>query len=342
MSLLTYLILIYIIIFLFLLVKIKIIQPINIIRKNKVEKVFYYREELNDYSPLIYAKLLGKDIYNSDSIIAMILYLRNKGWNQNDNNVDDMKVMDHEKFFIEKSKFIFGDLYSNENSHYNNKTLKQALEDFVEEDMKKEGILKTKYSKKRVEIIDFITWIFFIANGIFLAEISEKLKGNSIIILQIIEGIINLIWITTYFINLQFKLFFIQNLDKKGSQYLAKLKASKRYLKEYSLVADRKIENEIVLGAYIRNAIFFNLKGNLDKDSEEYYKNIISLYGYKDYKNNIEYKEKIYTIIIFIVTLLPWFFIFFMGDFTMKMILASFIVNPLIFLVFMGKRLFFK
>ena len=77
-------------------------------RKVKIEKIRYYREELDEYSPMMNAKILGKDIFDSDVITSMILYLEDKGWDGNTEIAEDNKAfLKHEKLFIKEIKAIF-------------------------------------------------------------------------------------------------------------------------------------------------------------------------------------------------------------------------------------------
>ena len=102
----------------------KIYNPIKKLRKNRITKLDYYRDELNEYSPLINAKILGKDIFDQDVIVSMLLYLNEK---ELDNNSSALKP--HEKEFIDKKDFIFHDLKNNQKTSYINTTLKRHIED---------------------------------------------------------------------------------------------------------------------------------------------------------------------------------------------------------------------
>ena len=64
--------------------------------------------------------------------------------------------------------------------------------------------------------------------------------------------------------------------------YIEKTKAAKRFLQDYSRIHDREVKQEILLDTYVQNAIFLDLKGNLDEDASEFYYNILKKYQNTD------------------------------------------------------------
>ena len=172
-------------------------------------------------------------------------------------------------------------------------------------------------------------------------EVSFNDVLNNIFIFEII---INLTWMIIYSINTFLNLTFKMNLTEKGIIYLSKLKGSKKFLKNYSIINKRTVKEEKLWGSYIRNAIFFDLKGKLDVDAKKYYKQILDKYKYKEFwKLKL---KKIKYIITTNIVLIPWFILLFVQNTnTDKMlfnfILSNFIINPFILNFFINKKIFF-
>ena len=325
----------YIIIFLGILVKYKILIPLRQIKENMVEKHKYYREKIDKYSPLMNAKLLGKDIFDKDVITAMILYLRNKGWQNNQSfNKKRLKkedFMENEILFIEYSKHIFIGLNNKKNFKIGNINIKEILDISILNDLKKEKLIKKIPSLKYLSLIDALPIVFILINGIFIGKIGSSNNKFANNLLFIIELLANFSWILIYLISIHFKFNLQANLEKAGHLYVNKLNASKEFLKDFSILSSREIKEELLWESYLRNAILFDLKGNLDKDAEQFYINIISEYKYP-------YKEKDNTFKIIkdylgIITMCSiWIFLaFVIKDIIFVLMLANFILVPLLY-----------
>lgn len=317
----------------------KIYIPIKRINRYKINKLEYYRDELNEYSPLINAKILDKDIYDQDVIVAMLLYIDEKNLDKN-----STELLKHEKEFIDKEKFIFHDIRNRQNTLlYENTTLKEYIEDLIEDDMRDLKLVESECYSKHDQKTDILTVLFFFINIFCLCKIIQYPNDvlNNIFIFEII---INLTWMIIYSINTFLNLTFKMNLTEKGIIYLSKLNGSKKFLKNYSIINKRTVKEEKLWGSYIRNAIFFDLKGKLDVDAKKYYKQILDKYKYKEFwKLKL---KKIKYIITTNIVLIPWFILLFVQNTnTDKMlfnfILSNFIINPFILNFFINKEIFF-
>ena len=271
-------------IFLLVLFKYKILVPLKQIKENEVEGHTYYREKIDQYSPLMNAKLLGKDIFDQDVITSMILYLRSKGW-QEGQEVDEVKssknkFMKNEIAFIKYSQWIFMGINDNNNFKIGNMDIKEIIERIVWEELKNEGFIKTVPRIKYPAIIDVMPFLFILLNIVCLGELTSYNSNMISILLLIVEVIANLLWILIYSVSIHFQLNLRSSLEKEGHIYVNKLNASKAFLKDFSVLSTREIKEEILWESYLRNAIFFDLKGTLDKDANQYYKKIISKYNY--------------------------------------------------------------
>ena len=203
----------------------KIYIPIKKINKYKINKLEYYRDELNEYSPLINAKILDKDIYDQDVIVAMLLYIDEKKLDKN-----STELLKHEKEFIDKEKFIFHDIRNRQNTLlYENTTLKEYIEDLIEDDMRDLKLVESEYYSNHAQKTDILTVLFFFINIFCLCKLIQYPNDvlNNIFIFEII---INLTWMIIYSINTSLNLTFKMNLTEKGIIYLSKLNGSKKFL----------------------------------------------------------------------------------------------------------------
>ena len=337
MIILILILILYSCIYLGLLFLEKIYNPIKKIRIKKIDKIKYYGDELDEYSPLINAKILGKDIFDQDVVVSMLLYL-----NEKESNYNISELKSHEKEFLEKKDFIFYDLKNHESTLYiNNTTLKRHIEDLIENDMKELLLLEDKYRENigYIRKTDILTFLLFMINFFcisFLGNYITLYTQNIFSALCVFEIIVNLMWIIIYTINISLNLTLKMNLTEKGKIYYEKLNASRNFLKEYSLISKRTIIEEKLWGSFIRNAIFFNLKGKLDDDAKKYYKQVIDKYKYKEF---IKLKiNKLITIIPIVILISPWFALLLIGNTLFGLILSNIIINPIIFMYFIRKN----
>ena len=80
----------------------KIYIPIKKINRYRINKLEYYRDELNEYSPLIIAKILDKDIYDQDVIVAMLLYIDEKELDKN-----STELLKNEKMLESPERMVY-------------------------------------------------------------------------------------------------------------------------------------------------------------------------------------------------------------------------------------------
>ena len=275
----------------------KIVMPIHKTKKSGINKNRYYREELNNCSPMINAILLNKNIFSADVIASMILYLEEKGYDGNKEYKND-SLLPHEQAFIKNKDFYLSYL---KNKDYNNKEL-LAFKKMVINDLKKEGIIK-EGGKWFINKIDALTIIFIFIKIIFIPTyLNENLEFNTYAILELVNSSI---WILIYFLHHILNLSVIEMLTSKGKEYYGKVLSSKRFLKDFSVISSRGIEEKELWNSYLYNAILFNLKGKLDNDASEYYKKLLMKVDLYTNKN----KDTIETIIVFAVLLFPWVYL---------------------------------
>ena len=119
------------------------------------------------------------------------------------------------------------------------------------------------------------------------------------------------------------------------------LYASKEFLTDFSIISQRSIKEEALWNSYLRNAILFDLKGNLDKEATEYYHKIISNYScYSPNKTTSVFRLSNY-VLKFMTNCIFWGIMMFLLlasflDSSMFLfILFHFILLPMIYFSFM-------
>lgn len=300
--------------------------------KKKVNKMDYYRDKLDDYSPLMCSKLLGKKLYDKDSITSMILYLREKDYIEiGENNTFIIKNRDlmreHEIFFVENSKFIFTDLYHKTNTKYSDRyNLLEYLEKLVNDDLINEGLIKDEINKIGIQYIDMLPFIYIIVSVIILLK-PGQISVYTTNIITFIFFIVNVSWMTIYIIHTILKLSLKRVKTDIGYEYTIKLLSQKKFLKEFSTISKRSLKEEPLWEYYIRAAILFDLKGVLDDDAEKFYKHIIKNYGYDE---SFIKSNKLDAIIPFILYL-PWIFMIIVSDGLFQIVFSSIIILPIIY-----------
>lgn len=315
--------------YLILLALEKIILPLCDVDKTGINKHEYYREELSNYSPFINAILLNKDISNADVIAAMFLYLEDKGYDGSKMYYND-NLLPHELDFIQNQDFYLS--YFKEKI-YSNKDLIR-FKKIIIDDMIKENIFIEKKRNLYVDKIDLISLLFVMAHIILVSKLFPNISGNNYVIIELFHNIILLsIYFCSYILNLSV----IQILTSKGKKYYGELLASRKFLKEFSVISSRDIEEKSLWNSYLYNAILFNLQGKLDMDAKEYYKGLLS-------KNNYYINKKhdgLILILAVFILLFPWISLYFKGAWFLKFILHDFI-NVCLIGIFISKSVSYQ
>lgn len=310
--------------YLILLALEKIISPLHSINKTEINKSKYYRDELSNYSPFINAILLNRNIFDADVIVAMFLYLEDKGYYgsttyQNDN------LLPHELDFIQKQDFYLSYFKAKD---YTNKDLIK-FKKLIINDMITENILIKNKRNLFVDKIDLISLLFVMVHLILFAKLEPNLLENNYIIM---EFIYNIMWFTIYISSHILNLSIIQILTPKGKKYYGELLASRKFLKDFSIISNRNIEEKYLWNSYLYNAILFNLQGKLDKEAYRYYKSLLSKNNYYTNKNY----DFLWTALTTAITLLPWILLYFKGNWEFKFFLQDFI-NAYLIMSFISK-----
>ena len=198
-----------------------------------------------------------------------------------ENRINSKKnnLLPHEIDFI-KNKYFY--LVYFKEKDYNNKDL-MRFKKLIIDDMIKENILIEEKRILYVDKIDLISILFVMMHFNLVAKLAPNLSVTLFIIIGLFY---NITWFTIYIINYKLNLSIVQILTPKGKKYYGELLASRRFLKEFSIISSRDIEEKSLWNSYLYNAILFNLQGKLDKDSYEYYKSLLSKNNYYTNKKN--------------------------------------------------------
>ena len=267
------------------------------IHKRNIDKFEYYREPINNLSPMMCAKLMGKNIANKDVVTAMILYLK-------DIDYQSKEIRNHEKFFIKNKNAIFYDLYNHKKTKINGKVpVLNELNSIVYRDLVKENYFEEAYSRVG-DMIFFLYAMFMIFFSMDLGNGFDSLEANRAF--DITFWTTTLLWASMYVMDIHLKLTLNSFKTQKGWEYTNKLKAQKNFLNQFTIINKRSIQETSTFGYYIRMAILFNLKGKLDQEAYMFYKNTIKEFDYNDDYKDKQEESIILSVIITIIVLFPY------------------------------------
>ena len=234
----------------------------------------YYRDLLEEYSPGILAFCYNKNLEYEDVIISTLLSFDNKYVKldmKNKNiyilpNKTNEKLKKYENYLLENISKIsenvkFEDLKKIINDTY----FKSNFLNLIKEDCKNSSYFKTIYHKSNL-----LTFTFFISFIMFI--ISALLYSIELLYKDIIfVGILN-ITIIIILMFLQRKNSYMKT--NKGYEINLKLNGLKNYVLDFSNINNRNIDEIKIWDYYIIYTIILDLKGNLDKEVSEFYKDI--------------------------------------------------------------------
>ena len=177
------------------------------IYKRNIDKFEYYREPINNLSPMMCAKLMGKNIANKDVITAMILYLK-------DIDYQSKEIRNHEKFFIKNKNAIFYDLYNHKKTKINGKVpVLDELNSIVYRDLVKENYFEEAYSRVG-DMIFFLYAMFMIFFSMDLGNGFDSLEA--IRAFDITFWTTTLLWTSMYVMDVRLKLTLNSFKTQKG------------------------------------------------------------------------------------------------------------------------------
>lgn len=297
-----------------------------------ISKLLYYREEFENISPLIVSKLIKRKSNINDEIVSLVLYLENKKIilrNNNNkitriNNTD--KLLKHEEYFIENYENIlykiekpddirkeWNNINEETRKKYNIPTIINELEEFynlVEEDMAELSFVEINNKKDLSTIVMPLALLAFFACFPLFGMYIEQIEDYPLLFALSF----GLLFFSFAIILLSKKLVEIYDKKtrliktKKGLELTNNLMALKRFIKDFRILHDRKLEEIKLWDSYLICTIIFDIPGELNKRSNELYKILVP-----NNKKNTIITKLIFLISINIISI-PMFIVAFTLD----------------------------
>ena len=269
---------------------IKNIMEIKKIEDNykDVDKYEYYREIINEYSPAVLSLIYNRKIKYSDTLVATILDLKLKNYISIEDN--GIKILnDGSKDLSQNEKLIYEELAKKKNAK-NITKFKDIANIFSNNNFKKEWKvkIKTEAEEKKLcfsriiafNILEKISMISFFAMIIiplflFLIKIEFSIPTDVVVYLILVTIHSTLIFSTGFLREFNQRNFFVRT--EEGVSLQCKMSGLKNYIKDYSKLEKRALNELVLWEDYLIYAIIFDLKGNLDKEVERLYEKLIKI-----------------------------------------------------------------
>ena len=254
-----------------------------------VYKYEYYREIMNEYSPAVLSLIYNRKIKYSDALVATILDLKLKGYI----DIEDkgIKVLNREtKNLLKNESLIYEKLEKNKNAKkviyfkdvanifsntYFKKEWKSTIKMEAEEKKLCSSISVAFNILEKISIISFFALII-IPLLLFLILRKSDLDINNLVSYLIIVVIHSTLLCSTGILRKFNKInFFVRT--QEGVDLQCKMSGLKNYIKDYSKLREKDLNDLILWEDYLIYTIIFDLKGNLDKEAEKLYKKLINI-----------------------------------------------------------------
>ena len=253
-----------------------------------VYKYEYYREIINEYSPAVLSLVYNRKIKYSDTLVATILDLKLK--NYIDIEDEGIKILKREtKDLLQNEKLIYEKLERKKNTK-KIANFKDVSNIFSNTYFKKEWKSKIKIEAEekklcssRLVAFDILEKIFIISFFTFLIIplllIARKLNFNTninIVTYLIIVTVHCVVMCSTGILRkFNQRNFFVRT--KEGVELQCKMSGLKNYIKDYSKLNERDLNELVLWEDYLIYAVIFNLKGNLDKEAGKLYERLTNI-----------------------------------------------------------------
>ncbi len=242
----------------------KLKEDIKIMEENipKENDISYFRDRVGQVSSGTLAFLLNKKIKFKDSIMASIFSLLYREYIKIENSkifpTDKSKenLESNEKYIVDSHKFIFSF-----------PEFKRFWEKYVIDDCIKKGYIERSKERNGNYILVLVGIIFF---------------GVSLISLNFNNDTLFLLWFFDFFLFV-LNVFIYSGIcahtndnhkyvrTEEGQELYVKLIGLKKFLKDFSVIDERKKEELYIWEDYMIYAILFDLPGILDKEVNEQY-----------------------------------------------------------------------
>lgn len=243
----------------------KIKTKLNVIKleNQNTEKMNfeYYRDILDEMSAGVLSFCYNKKVKYSDTIISLLLILKKNNYIDIDIpnrkiifvNKETFKLNEHEKFFyssIIKDNYDFI-LFDEFNKIINNDMFKGNFLSLIKVDTKKQGYFVTQNFSS--DVLKYT--LLFNTIIMFIKFLTTPMIGILYFFITII------LFLLLYIVQ---KNVYIKTT--KGNEINSKLIGLRKYIIEFSVLPDRKMEELELWDYYMIYAIIFDLKGNLNNE----------------------------------------------------------------------------
>lgn len=239
-------------------------------KKHKTKNYEYYRNIIQTKSPAILSYCYNKKINVEDEVIAIILSLQKRGIIELKENKltligEIKKLKNHEKYVLQNIKKISS----------NNKEFKKVFKQLLINDLEEEEFIYVPNTEdvNIVSIMEmFMIWMILY----ILVAIPIFMQFSSIGALVFLAYFLTFVGIPIYKAIQENINPVIRN--EKALELSGKLKGLKNYIEDYSIIKNNGIENIVLYDEYVIYAIIFNIKGKLNNECKQIYKNIKNNY----------------------------------------------------------------
>ena len=252
-----------------------IVGIIQKIKENKIIKKYepkykftnykYYRDIVGDIPPAMLSIIYNRHINTEDQIISTIIYLNEKQVINIENN--KIIVMNNQDQLLEHEKNIIEYL----NGKINNYEFSSDYSSLLMTDLEKQGYVVTKANDfvDMTELMQLtVIWIM-ISLIILMPIIAPLIEMGVLLIFPYVFAIISI----SFYKLISKKIIPVIRTDK-ALELSSKLNGLKNFLKDFTIISDKQIEEIKIYDDYILYGIIFDLKGSLNNQSKELYNNI--------------------------------------------------------------------
>ncbi|MEE3342851.1 MAG: hypothetical protein VZS44_02035 [Bacilli bacterium] len=247
----------------------------NLAKKEKIKEISdYYRDKLNNYSPGILMYCHMNKINFKDYLVATIINLEQKkiiSINNGKINIlteETNNLSKDEKYIIEclkKGKF--------KETIEEKRNKKHIIYLIIEDITNKKIYIESKLYKTFTTIVAIAVLALFIIMMIIIISSKNFYIGMPLIFITLI------IFILYGNFQYEFNSFISRKLylrSKSGIDLCVKMQSLKNFLREFTDLGNKNIKEVNIWDEYIIYSIILNIKGNLNKEVDELYKQIIN------------------------------------------------------------------
>lgn len=244
--------------------------------KERLDKIdfkndHYYREIISEYSPAVLSYIDDFKLEEKD-VVATVMSLELKGKIKIE---DKIKVINNEEEDLEENeKYVLYHIKKDKLKNMNG----MDFEESVIRDCKKDGVLEEKSDIKKKIIKNIIIGVFInilIISSIafFMNDIVDKVLGDNVLSIMAIMLIVFLgVMLFPFVITVYTISYLSMNVSKpyvrnrRGKEINTKLEGLKKYIKEYSLLDEKKYDDLNMWEDYLIYSVMFGQNDTIVKE----------------------------------------------------------------------------